>query len=490
MASTSNKKKTTIVWFRQDLRLEDNEALAAAVEIGQPVLPVYIWSPSEEGEWAPGAASRWWLHHALADLDQQLRALGSRLSFFDADPEIGTEGELLRICKESNANTVFWNRRYEPAAIKRDTRIKAALRDSDLDARSFNSSLLFDPTELRNKSGKPFQVFTPFWKHCQTLEVESPPVFEPGSLASVKKWPSSVSLDDLSLLPTISWDAGFYDFWGTPNREKITLRLSEFISKEAEHYPENRDLPAVDGTSRLAPALHFGQVGPRELWKAFSDAQNRTQAFDSGIMRQLVWREFAHHLLFHFNETPLKPLRSDFELFPWEADDRFLRAWQKGETGYPIVDAGMRQLWQTGWMHNRVRMIVGSLLVKHLLQHWLDGARWFWDTLVDADLANNTMGWQWIGGCGADAAPYFRIFNPITQGEKFDPDGAYVREYLPELKDLPTRFIHKPWELGALDLAGANVKLDKDYPSPIIEHSAGRKRALKAFDTYKQSRES
>ncbi|MCB1097831.1 MAG: deoxyribodipyrimidine photo-lyase [Verrucomicrobiae bacterium] len=478
----------TIVWFRQDLRIHDNAALAFAIERGESVLPVYVWAPDEEGNWAPGGASRWWLHHALRDLDDQLGQLGSRLVIRCASGKNGTEQVLHQLCRETGADHVLWNRRYEPVAIERDTMLKAALRSQGLHARNFNSSLLFETTQVRNKSGKPFQVFTPFWKHCTALEVASPVRIYTHGLRRPKKWPASDSIADLALLPSIGWDAGFYDFWGTPTRNDVMNRLEGFIRDGASSYPEARDIPATDGTTRLAPALHFGQIGPREAWQAFAGARNHSPAFDSGIMRQLVWREFAHHLLFHFQETPLKPLRSDFEVFPWDADERYLKAWQRGETGYPIVDAGMRQLWQTGWMHNRVRMIVGSLLVKHLLQHWLEGARWFWDTLVDADLANNTMGWQWIGGCGADAAPYFRIFNPITQGEKFDPDGSYVKKYVPELRNLSAKYVHRPWDLGELDLAAAGLRLGKNYPVPVIEHGAGRARALKAFDTLKAAK--
>jgi deoxyribodipyrimidine photo-lyase len=490
--SASGNHLSTIVWFRQDLRLQDNAAWTAAIERGQPVVPVYIWSPNEEGPWAPGEASRWWLHHALTDLDAQLQAIGSRLIIRIAESGDGkgtaTTGEVLALCSEATADAVFWNRRYEPLAIQRDSKVKAELRAQKIDAQSFNSSLLFDPTQVRNKAGKPFQVFTPFWKHSLTLNVAPPSKFSPDALSLPGTWPDSVALGKLALLSSIGWDTGFYSFWGDVTRTQVIARLGDFVHHNADAYPDARDIPAIDGTSRLAPALHFGQVGPREAWKKFASAGNHTPAFDTGIMRQLVWREFAHHLLYHFNETPMKPLRADFELFPWDANEQFLGAWQRGETGYPIVDAGMRQLWQTGWMHNRVRMIVGSLLVKHLLQHWIEGARWFWDTLVDADLANNTMGWQWIGGCGADAAPYFRIFNPITQGERFDPQGVYVKRYLPELHALPAKYVHKPWELGELDLEGAGVRLGKDYPSPVIAHSAGRARALQAFDTLKQAR--
>ncbi|MEM9481299.1 MAG: deoxyribodipyrimidine photo-lyase [Verrucomicrobiota bacterium] len=476
----------SLVWLRRDLRLTDNPALARAIEAGDPVIPVFLWAPAEEKSWRPGGASKWWLHHALADLDHQLREAGSRLLILDARNE-GSLDALLQLAKETGAKRIFWNRSYEPAIIERDKKIKKALRESGLEASSENASLLFEPTEIENKSGRPFQVFTPFWKHYRTLEIPRPVKVDLKSMKSPKKWPKGATTEELELLPRIPWDAEFSNFWG-PASASMKVRMKGFIANGAASYEDERDLPATDGTSRLSPFLCFGQVGPRELWHAFAGARNFSPAFETGIMRQLIWREFSSHLLYHFPHTPDKPLRPEYGMFPWQMDEGFLRAWQKGETGYPIVDAGMRQLWQTGWMHNRVRMIVASLLVKHLLQPWQEGARWFWDTLVDADLANNTMGWQWTAGCGADAAPYFRIFNPITQGERFDPDGDYVRTYVPELAKLPKKFIHKPWEAGELELEGAGVRLGRDYPEPIIEHSEGRRRALDAFQKLKDSR--
>ena len=379
---------------------------------------------------------------------------------------------------------MFWNRRYEPSIAKRDTGIKAALQAAGFEASSSNAGMLFEPHAIANKSGKPFQVFTPMWKHYQTLDVPGPVKTDLGELRSPKSWPGSIEIDALGLLPELDWDAGFYDHV-EPTRTAIVARLESMRADgRAQSYPRDRDLPAIDGTSFLSPFLHCGQIGPREAWSLLGDGE----AIGSGLRRQLVWRDFAHHLLFHFPHTPTRPLRPEFELFPWVGDASALRRWQRGETGYPIVDAGMRQLWQTGWMHNRVRMIVGSLLVKHLLVHWSEGARWFWDTLVDADLANNTLGWQWIGGCGADAAPYFRIFNPVSQGEKFDPDGAYVRRWVPELERVPSRFVHRPWEMGDLELSGYGVVLGKQYPQVVIDHKEGRGRALEAFAELKRRR--
>jgi len=483
-----NTTNLSLLWFRQDLRIADNPALAGAIESGNPVLPIYLHAPQEEGEWAPGGAARWWLHHALTDLGQQLGELGLHLLIRDASTE-GSLDTLRALIRETGATQVLWNRRYEPKIVRRDARIKRALRADGLRVASYNSGMLFEPSEIANKAGKPFQVFTPLWKHYQTLEVPRPVKVDTKALRAPYKRPKGLRVEQLELLPTVPWDTGFRETWGSPDRQAVEHRLKGFIKSAAETYLDQRDFPAIEGTSQLSPWLHFGQIGPREAWHAMAQAKNHSPRFHSGVMRQLVWREFAHHLLYHFPATPTRPLRPEFDLFPWENDENLVRRWQAGETGYPIVDAGMRQLWQTGWMHNRVRMIAGSLLVKHLLQHWSEGARWFWDTLVDADLANNTMGWQWIGGCGADAAPYFRVFNPIIQGQKFDPDGSYVSRYLPELKNLPSSHIHRPWELGELDLAGFGVQLGKDYPAPIIDHRAGRQRALDAFAELKRRRE-
>jgi deoxyribodipyrimidine photo-lyase len=474
-----------IVWFRQDLRLQDNAALAAAIASGQVIVPVYLWSPEDEAPWQPGGASRWWWHHALSDLAAQWKEIGSRLIVRKTHSSLEA---LLAIAKEVKASAIHWNRRYEPQIIDRDAKIKTALGLAGLKAESHNSGMLFEPLEIANKSGKPFQVFTPLLKHYRTLTVPKPVEVDLKALKAPKSWPKSETVSSLGLKPNIPWDAGFQQWWHTPSRSAALKRFDKFICSDAEAYVGQRDLPAEDGTSQLSAYLHFGQLGPREVWWKLANATNFSPQFESGIMRQVVWREFAHHLMFHYPHTTSKPLRPEYAHFPWDGSGDFLGAWQRGETGYPIVDAGMRQLWQTGWMHNRVRMIVGSLLVKHLLQHWLEGARWFWDTLVDADLPNNTMGWQWIGGCGADAAPYFRIFNPITQGSKFDASGAYVRRYVPELAKIPDSHIHQPWTLGDLELQGFGVTLGKHYPSPIIAHTDGRQRALEAFAKWKAGR--
>jgi deoxyribodipyrimidine photo-lyase len=464
----------TLVWFRNDLRLADNPALTHACATGGPVIPVFLRSPEEEGDWPDGSATRWWLHHSLASLSSNLADKGSRL-IVRRGPALETLRELAR---ETGATRVVWNRRYEPTSIQRDTRIKSALKNDGLAAESFAANLLFEPCDIRNKAGTPFKVFTPFWRHCLSLGTPAPPQPAPASIAAPAHWPASQGLEALSLLPTIPWDTGFREEW-TPGEAGAEHVLDEFLPERMPAYNAERDRPDRPGTSRLSPHLHFGEIGPRQLW-----ARAAARGAASGpYLRQLVWREFAHHLLYHFPDTPTAPLRPEFDHFPWEDDPAGLRAWQRGLTGYPIVDAGMRQLWHTGWMHNRVRMIAGSFLVKDLLISWRRGAEWFWDTLVDADLANNTLGWQWIGGCGADAAPYFRIFNPVMQGEKFDPDGAYVRRWVPELARLPNSLIHQPWTASPSELRAAQVRLGETYPEPIVDHKQARDRALAALAT-------
>lgn len=461
-------EKPSIVWFRQDLRLTDNPALTAALEKGGPIVPVYIWAPEEEGRWPLGGASKWWLHHSLVALEKELPSLIIR--------EGKSADVLFDLIRETGADAVFWNRRYEPEAILRDTKVKSQLFDAGIDAKSFNGNLLFEPWTVLNKQKKPFQVFTPFWKCCLEKEAVVAPLPKPKHINEYSKKLHSSKLDDLNLLPTIPWDTEIAEMW--VSGEAAALKTIKSFLPKVDDYKEDRDIPSVSGISHISPYMHFGEISPRTIWKIVKDSDCRE---GDVFLRQLGWREFAHHLLYHFPKTPEKPLRDNFLSFPWEKDLEALHAWQKGLTGYPIVDAGMRQLWKTGWMHNRVRMIVGSFLVKDLLITWHEGAKWFWDTLVDADLANNTLGWQWVGGCGADAAPYFRIFNPITQGEKFDPEGEYVRQWVPELANVPTKWIHKPWEAPPLILRQAGVTLGKEYPYPIVDHAEARKKALEAF---------
>ncbi len=460
-----------LLWFRNDLRLRDNDALSEAVRTGRPLIPCFIWSPEDEEDWRPGEASNAWLHHSLGCLAESLAERGLRLILRQGP----AEAELGRLIAETGATAVFWNRRYEPAIIARDSTIKQSLGESGLEARSWNSSLLIEPTSLLNKSGRPFQVFTPFWKACLKRGFASPTSLPGGTLRGPNTQPASLNLERLELLPSLDWGKTVVSGWKI-GETAARNRLRSFARQASRDYQRDRDIPSVDGTSALSPHLHFGEIGPREIAAAIRAAAPDSRGAQV-YLSEIGWREFAHSLLFHFPHTTTEPLKADFERFPWEPDETLLRRWQRGETGYPIVDAGMRQLWQTGWMHNRVRMIVASFLVKHLLQPWQRGAEWFWDTLFDADLASNTLGWQWTAGCGADAAPYFRVFNPTTQGEKFDPVGNYVRRWVPELKAMPDKFIHQPWAAPG-DLRRASA----DYPAPLVDHKQARARALLAYD--------
>ncbi|QOJ15048.1 MAG: deoxyribodipyrimidine photo-lyase [Planctomycetia bacterium] len=487
---------TTIVWFRSDLRIADNRALSAAAERGR-VLPLYIHAPSEEGQWPPGGASRWWLHHSLRALDASLRALGAAL-VVRSGPALPVLRVLLR---ESGADAVYWNRRYEPAAIERDAEVKAALRTDGIACESYCAALLHEPWEIRTGESRPYRVFTPFYKACLARGAPSAPEpaparLHPAPMAADSDGPdtgtranaaATRAITNLSLLPETDWAAGLRETW-TPGEGGAAVALARLCDGGVvSRYPDERDRPDLDSVSRLSPFLHFGEVSPRTVWHAVAALRDSGdpgfRAACDAYLRQLIWREFAHHLLFHYSHTPESPLREEFARFPWESNPEALKAWQRGRTGYPLVDAGMRQLWHTGWMHNRVRMVVASFLVKDLRIHWLEGARWFWDTLVDADLANNTLGWQWTAGCGADAAPYFRIFNPISQGEKFDPDGKYVRHWVPELRNRLLRELHQPCDAGWPPPDGLRSSaLSKRYPPPIVDHAVERDAALSAYE--------
>ena len=471
--------KTAILWFRQDLRLSDHGAIAHAIQHGYQLIPVFIWDPAREGAWAAGGATRWWLHHALASLNKKIS--GAELWIGQ-----GESAELLKdLVTRTGAEAVFWSRRYEPEAIVRDTELKTLIGQWGVEARSFNNALLFEPHTVSTGQGRPYQVFTPFWRQVSSGKISRPHRYDQYEVS----WLSapddgSTQLDELALLPNINWDAGFHDRWEV-SEEAAQGELQRFLDSGIRNYGERRDYPFERGTSRMSPYLHFGMISPRQVWEAADAVCHDRGISDETYLKEIVWREFAHHILYHFPHTPEAPLRDKYADFPWNEDVASLRAWKRGITGYPIVDAGMRELWSTGWMHNRVRMIVASFLVKHLLISWQEGARWFWDTLVDADLASNTLGWQWAGGCGADAAPYFRIFNPMTQGAKFDAAGDYVRRWVPELANLSTPYIHQPWEAPASALKDAGVILGETYPHPIVDHKASRNRALEALDAIK-----
>jgi deoxyribodipyrimidine photo-lyase len=476
---------TAIVWFRRDLRLTDNPALHAACERARHVVALYVHAPDEDGEWAPGGASRWWLHHSLARLDESLRARGGRLTIRRG----GSLDSLLAVARETGAAQVFWNRLYEPARVAFDARIKATLRDAGLECESFNAALLHEPWQVRTGQGDPFRVFTPFWRACAArLDAQPPPLAAPPVVPSPTTPAAGLPLEALELVPRIRWDAGLHEAW-TPGEAAALHRLESFATGALAAYGDGRDRPDHPGTSRLSPHLHFGEIGPRQclaVVRGLAAAQPAVQGAADAFLRQVGWREFAHHLLHHFPHTPAAPLDARFDAFPWEPNEASVEAWQHGRTGIPLVDAGMRELWHTGWMHNRVRMVTASLLAKNLRQPWLVGDRWFWDTLVDADLANNTLGWQWTAGCGADAAPYFRVFNPVLQAERFDPQRAYLRRWLPELARLPDRWIHCPWEAPPATLAEAGVVLGREYPRPLVDLGDSREAALAAYGSIRR----
>lgn len=466
-----NKTTPIIVWFRQDLRLRDNPALIAAHETGKPVLPLYILDDENSGEWKMGGASRWWLHQSLKALNI---SMNNSMVFEQGDPLSILE----KLMKETGASEVYWNRCYEPWRIVRDKKIKEKIES----AKSFNGSLLFEPHTVLKEDGTPYKVFTPFFKKGCLGRAPKPhdPQATPTNLNLYSH--QGGTLDGLGLMPKIKWYEKMNKEW-KPGEDGAQKRLQAFIEEGLKGYKESRNIPAGVNVSRLSPHLHFGEVSPRDAWYTAQEAMIVQGCENDGehFMSELGWREFSNNLLYHFPDLPRKNLQSKFDSFPWNKDDKALTAWQTGQTGYPIVDAGMRELWQTGYMHNRVRMIVGSFLVKNLLLHWHHGEEWFWDTLLDADLANNSASWQWIAGCGADAAPYFRIFNPVTQGQKFDPNGEYVRRFVPELTKMPDKFLHNPWEAPDNVLEYAGVYLGDTYPKPIVDLKASRERALSAF---------
>jgi deoxyribodipyrimidine photo-lyase len=439
---------------------------------------VYIAGPDEERANATGGASRWWLHRSLESFQEGLRRLGARLTIRSG----ATADVLMNIAAETNCSTIFFNSRYEPAGRAVDDAVVRQAQARGVKVRRFTGSVLADPGSILTGGGTPYRVFTA-WHKALIREVRLGPALPaPGAITVLPAVPS-LDIADLDLLPQITWYRGFEDAW-MPGEVGAHEALEVFKPQVGE-YGSRRDTPSDTGTSRLSPHLHFGEISPRQIWHAFDSAQ--TGAADE-YRRQLGWRDFATQLLWHFPETVDEPLLPQFAAFPWRTDPAALQAWQRGYTGYPLVDAGMRQLWHTGWMHNRVRMVVGSFLVKHLLLDWRLGAEWFADTLVDADLANNTMGWQWVAGSGADAAPYFRVFNPIRQSQRFDGSGAYIRQWVPELAGLDNKNIHAPWEAPELLLLSAGVRLGDNYPRPIVDHKFARQRALDAYSETKESR--
>ncbi|WP_029059689.1 cryptochrome/photolyase family protein [Stappia stellulata] len=482
----------TVVWFRNDLRIDDNPALAAALDGGGPVIALYVLDDETPGPRPLGAASRWWLHHSLTALRDALETLGIALIL-----RRGTAGDVVsEVVGEVAAARVVWNRRYDPGGVATDTRIKADLKRNGVETSSFNAALLVEPWEVKTGNGAPYKVFTPFWRAARALGAMPHPAGKPDPAprptTGRDDLPHSERLADWALLPTRpDWAGGLRETW-TPGESGALARLESFLSDRLADYAGHRDEPAAAVTSMLSPHLRFGEISPRRIWAAAEHRADdgRTAVGDTTLAKfqaELGWREFSHHLLFHFPTLPHENFQPKFDAFPWRENAAEFHAWTKGQTGYPLVDAGMRELWHTGYMHNRVRMVVGSFLVKHLLMDWRAGEAWFWDTLVDADDANNSASWQWIAGSGADAAPYFRIFNPTTQGEKFDKAGDYTRRWVPELANVPDKYLFKPHEAPASVLVDAGVRLGTTYPRPVVDHGKARQRALDAFQSIKNA---
>lgn len=476
---SKHKQKVAICWFRRDLRLADNPALSAAAEAEAPLLPIYIDDQGIGDQLKSGGASNVWLHHSLAALDESLEG---RLALFKGAAQDVFEW----LHDQFDIVAVHWNRMYEPAAIERDKAIKQWLIEQEIDVHSHNGTLLFEPWTIEKKDGGPYKVFTPFYKKgCLNAAPPRSPLPTPDELDFVAQSPSkTVSLDGLALLPTRDWGDMIVDGWDI-SEKGARDRWDSFVDEGLYNYKEGRDRPGKPFVSRLSPYLHFGQISPYQLWAALDhyDQDRNVAHFRS----ELGWREFSAYLLFHFPSLPKTNFQPQFEGFTWTSNKKYLKRWQRGKTGIPIVDAGMRELWTTGYMHNRVRMIVASYLTKNLRQDWRDGLAWFEDCLFDADLASNSASWQWVAGTGADAAPYFRVFNPVLQGEKFDPDGDYVRAHVPELRDVPTRYLFAPWE-APQDMREKYGLDGTKYPEPMVDLKQSRKDALAAYEEHKNAR--
>jgi len=473
-----------IVWFRKDLRLDDNRALHGACASGRPVIPLYIREPDEDGTGPLGAAQAWWLHHSLHALDTALRKHNGKLILVSGH----ARDVLARIIKRSGAKAVFWNRRYDPPGIAIDMRLKHELEKQAIEARSFGGQLLHEPTKVKTSSGTSYRVYTPFWRALEGEGEPEAPVDAPERYRFPKQFPASEALVSWKLLPhRPNWAKSFPDMW-TPGEAAAQERLQGFIEGGLRGYSADRDFPGKTTTSLLSPHLALGEISPARIWEVTKGLPRRIPSDDIVRFRkELVWREFSYHLLFHFPELARDNWNDSFDGFGWRQDEDGFHAWCNGQTGYPIVDAGMRQLWRHGWMHNRVRMITASFLIKDLLVDWRRGEAWFRDSLVDADPAINAASWQWVAGSGADASPFFRIFNPVLQGEKFDADGNYIRQFVPELEKLDDTYIHRPFEAPESVLDKAGITLGETYPRPIVDHATARHRALRVYNAIKDA---
>ena len=465
-----------IHWFNQDLRLLDNPALSEASH-GKEVLSVYILDDVMELNDSMGQASMVWLHHSLVSLNNSLE---DKLSFFRGDPlDI-----LSYLCAKYQINEIFWNQIYEPRIMERDAYIKEQMKLKRVSSHTYNASLLWHPDNIKKEDGTPYKMFTPFYRKGCLLNATDPrkplPVQE--NIRFLDKDENSLRIDDLELLPNVRWDKKISQYWNI-GEEGAHSQLSKFLEIGIKDYKEGRNYPAKPYVSKLSPHIHFGEISPNQVWYMLKQEESNKNI--DHFMTELGWREFSYNQLYFNPDLRTKNLQTKFDIFPWKSDKDSLFAWQKGLTGVPIVDAGMRQLWQTGYIHNRVRMIAASFLVKNLLLHWHYGEQWFWDCLVDADLASNSASWQWVAGSGADAAPYFRIFNPVTQGQKFDSEGKYIRQYVPELERVPNKYLFNPWEAPENILQDSDVVLGKNYPNPIVDIKESRKEALNAFESIK-----
>ena len=467
-----------ILWFRQDLRLADNLALDYVAKSLHPIIPIYVLDSNV----SIGEASKWWLHHSLESLN---RSLNNKLNFFIGNPE-----EIIaQIIKEDNIFEVVWNRCYEPATVQRDAEIEERLKHKNILAKSFNSALLLEPQDTVKENNTNYKVFTPFYKknYASGNSKIRLPIAKPANLNLLKI--KSLTLRELSLIPKVNWYKSFKKIW-QPGEDNANIVFDKFLQRGLKNYKELRNRADLEHFSRLSPHLHFGEISPNTIWYRIRSylEKNNYDVDAEHFLSELVWREFSYSLLYFFPNLPTRNLQQSFDYFPWHKNDDLLQKWQNGKTGYPIVDAGMRELWQTGFMHNRVRMIVASFLVKHLLIDWRYGAEWFYDCLVDADLANNSASWQWVAGSGADATPYFRIFNPMLQGKKFDPEGVYTKKFVPELKNLPIKYLFTPWLAPENLLSRLNIKLGINYPEPIVDHIKARQMALEAYDEMKNTK--
>ena len=471
-------KNIGIFWFRQDLRIQDNLALYEIAKECEYIVPIYIYDDNLH----IGSASKWWLEKSLNSLNDSLNHKKSKLFYFKGSPE----DIILNIISQLNITHIFWNRLYDSYSIKRDSEIKKKLISKKILCKSYRGSVIKEPWNIKNKSGSFFKVFTPFWNSCLD-EMHEIKLLD----SQIKiKLPNNLNLNNIEiknikLFPQKSnWIKMLNECWD-PGEKKAIKILNDFKKNSLNNYDEGRDRPDQNFTSKLSPYLHFGEISPERIYKEIFDQKIQKNSSKKKYLAEIGWREFSYNLIYHYPDMQYKPIQQKFSKFPWVKNNKHLNAWKEGVTGIPIVDAGMRQLYKIGWMHNRLRMIVGSFLCKNLLIHWTQGEKWFFDTLVDADIASNSAGWQWIAGCGADAAPYFRIFNPILQSQKFDPNGEYIKEYVPELRNIPLNLIHTPWKMTIDEQKNYKLIIGKNYPKPIIDLGVSRDRALRAFQNLK-----